>query len=530
MRVKGCRSSDLLYLFDTYVLDAKRRELRRSGTIVPAPPQVFDVLEYLIRNRDRVVSRDDLIGAVWGGRVISESALATRINAVRSTIGDNGEKQHFIKTLPRKGFRFVADVQEQPEVASGETADVAADPQIISPISLPGPSIAVLPFANLGADKDQDFLCDGIVEDIITMLSQISGLFVIARNSTFAYKGKDVDVRDVGRQLGVRYIMEGSVRHSGDRLRVTAQLIDSTSGAHVWAERYDRRLQDVFEIQDELTKEIVTALRVKLTDGEQARIWLRSTTNFEAWSYATRGVDYLWRGTSSDMTEARNMLERALACDATYARAAAFIALTYYFDARFNYASSKEQALRKHAEFTRCALEINPEEPYAILMRSGVRAFEGCFDEALKDVKVAVAKSPGDAYCWCRYARILNNVERTVEGERAIRHAMQLNPIYPISYETILGDALLRQRRLIDAIEVFKQASKRQPKYLPPPLYLASAYSSLDDLPAAHAAVAELLQLDPSFDLRAAESFYISSDDKSRRAFLDSLRRAGLPG
>ena len=195
----------------------------------------------------------------------------------------------------------------------------------------------------MSEDKDQEYLADGIVEDTLTALSQVSSLFVVARNSSFAFKGKNPDVRDVGRQLGVRYVLEGSVRRSGDRLRVTAQLIDATDGAHVWAERYDRRVQDIFDIQDELTKEIVTALRIKLTDGEQANIWLRSTNNIEAWGYAMRGAEHVWRGTAADMAQARILLERAVASDPAYAKGAALIALTHYYDNRFNYSPSRER-------------------------------------------------------------------------------------------------------------------------------------------------------------------------------------------
>src|SRR5262249_48383220 len=177
----------------------------------------------------------------------------------------------------------------------------AAGKQPVSALTLPDrPSIAVLPFTNMSGDKEQEFLADGLVEDTITTLSQVSSLFVVARNSSFAFKGKSIEIREVGRQLGVRYVLEGSVRRSDNRLRVTAQLIDATDGAHIWAERYDRQIQDVFDVQDELTKEIVTALRIKLTDGEQASLWLRSTNNVEAWGYAIRGADHIWRGTAAD--------------------------------------------------------------------------------------------------------------------------------------------------------------------------------------------------------------------------------------
>jgi TolB-like protein len=217
----------LPYLFEDYSLDTDRRELRRGGSLVPVEPQVFDLLEYLIRNRERVVSRDDLVASVWQGRIVSESALSTRINALRAAIGDSGEAQRLIKTLPRKGIRFVGVVHEQlkPQAmtAPGTGAEQAA-------LTLPDkPSIAVLPFTNMDRDPEQEYFADGVAEEIVTALSRCNWLFVIARNSSFTYKGKAVDVRQVGRELGVRYVLEGSVRRSGNRLRFISQLIDATT-------------------------------------------------------------------------------------------------------------------------------------------------------------------------------------------------------------------------------------------------------------------------------------------------------------
>ena len=209
----------MLYRFDDFSLDTDRRELRRGTDIVRLEPQVFDLLVYLIRNRERVVSKDDLIAAIWGGRIVSESALTTRINAVRGAIGDSGEAQRLIKTFQRKGIRFVGAVREeqQPAVAATAAAPIAAEPAAPA-LALPDrPSIAVLPFANVSGDSEQEYFADGMADEIITALSRCSWLFVIARNSSFTYKGRAVDVRQVGRELGVRYVLEGSVRRGGNR-------------------------------------------------------------------------------------------------------------------------------------------------------------------------------------------------------------------------------------------------------------------------------------------------------------------------
>jgi len=221
------------YLFEDYDLDTDRCELRRGSHIVPTAPQVFDLLGYLIRQRERVVSKDDLVNAIWNGRIVSDVALTTRLNAARSAIGDSGEEQRLIKTLPRKGFRFVGVVREEdrPPAVTAHSGDADSSKAVLA---LPDkPSIAVLPFENMSGDPEQQYFADGMVEEITTALSRFKWLFVIARNSSFTFKGRAVDIKEVGRSLGVRYVLEGSVRKSPGKVRITGQLIDAVTGAHI---------------------------------------------------------------------------------------------------------------------------------------------------------------------------------------------------------------------------------------------------------------------------------------------------------
>jgi TolB-like protein len=220
----------LRYLFEDFALDAERRELHRGADIISVAPQVFDLLDYLIRNRERVVSKDDLIRAVWNGRIVSDAALTTRLNAARSAIGDTGEGQRLIKTLPRKGFRFIGSVQEDGG-KSPAVPDNRVEPEKLT-LALPDkPSIAVLPFENMSGDPEQEYFADGMVEEIVTALSRNKQLFVIARNSSFAFRGRSVEIKQVARDLGVRYILEGSVRKSGSRVRITGP-VDRCSFRH----------------------------------------------------------------------------------------------------------------------------------------------------------------------------------------------------------------------------------------------------------------------------------------------------------
>ena len=254
------------FSFSDHSLDTDRRELRRGSDPIAVEPQVFDLLVYLLQNRDRVVSKEDLIAAVWGGRIVSDSTMTSRINAARKAIGDSGEQQKLIRTVARKGLRFVGAVTvhshgSRPDSPGAVPTSLDSDqdrPRSTQPRT-DRPAIAVLPFINMSGDPEQEYFSDGITEDIITALSKLRWFFVIARNSSFIYKGRAVHIRQIADEVGVGYVVEGSVRKGGDRVRITVQLNDVATGSHIWAERYDRELADVFAVQDEITEAIVAA-------------------------------------------------------------------------------------------------------------------------------------------------------------------------------------------------------------------------------------------------------------------------------
>jgi TolB-like protein/tetratricopeptide (TPR) repeat protein len=262
--------SGLKYFFDSFVFDPDRRELRQGDAVVAMQPQVFDLLEYLIRNRDRVVSKEDIFNSVWGGRIVSESSLTSRINAARAVLGDSGEEQRLLRTLPRKGIRFVGVVREQ-----GADAEAVLEPGPAAARSKgedARPSIAVLPLVNLSGEADSLRFADALAEDVITELSRSPELLVVSRNSSFVYRDKSVDTRQIGQALGVKFVLEGSVRRATGRIRVVAQLIDANDGSHVWAERFDFAVDEAAATQDELTREIVLAVRSRLTKGKSVRL------------------------------------------------------------------------------------------------------------------------------------------------------------------------------------------------------------------------------------------------------------------
>lgn len=291
----------MVFTFAGFVLDTERRELRRGGEGVPMEPQVFDFLVTLVRNRERVLTKDDLIDAIWKGRVVSDSAIAARVNAVRRTVGDNGTAQRLIRTLPRRGVRFVGEVREHEASVVVEPSPAALT--VVQPTQPNRPSIVVLPFQHLSADPDQQYFADGVTEDLTTDLSRISDLLVISRSTAFTYKDTPVDVRQIGSELSVRYVLEGSVRRSTHRVRVSAQLIDAKTGVHLWAERFDRQIGEVLALQDEITGRIAAALNLQLILVEASR----PTTRLDALDLIFRGPLLLRSGHRTKPTRRRSI-------------------------------------------------------------------------------------------------------------------------------------------------------------------------------------------------------------------------------
>ena len=336
------------FVFQDFTLDGHRRELRRGEVLVPLEPKVFDLLAYLVEHHDRVISRDELISVIWEGRIVSESALATCINAARAAVGDSGGEQRLIKTLPRKGIRFVGSVRQ--DQLKPEPAENSAPGEASSQLALPDrPSIAVLPFQNISSDAEQEYFVDGVVGDIISELSRIKWLFVIARNSSFVYKGKAVDVKQVARELGVRYVLEGSVRKVGDRVRIAAQLIEAQTGVHLWAERYDRLYHDIFALQDELTMSVIGAIEPNLRKVEIERVRRKRPESLDAYDLALQALPYTYSHRAEDADRAIPLLVKALDLEPGYPAAHASLAWCYHFLFRLGLRAEDRDAAIRHA-------------------------------------------------------------------------------------------------------------------------------------------------------------------------------------
>jgi TolB-like protein len=340
--------------FGDCALDTARRELSRGGEPVHIEPQVFDLLLHLIQNRDHVVSKDDLLSAVWHGRIVSESTLSTRIGEARCAVGDSGERQQFIRTVARRGFRFIGEVRQEPiesKKPEEETDRAPGD----------RPAIAILPFINLSGDPAQVYFSDGITEDIITDLSRWRRLAVRSRSASFRYRNAEADLGRIARELDVRYIVEGSVRRLGERTRISAQLIDTESGSHLWAERFDREIADVFRLQDEVVQTIVGTLvgRVQAADAERAR--RKPPASLAAYDCVLRGNALPWDDTKG-IEEAARLFETAIEIDSGYGLAHALLAVMRYRHWYNDLRGSDDAALNEAYQLAMRAVDLAGNE------------------------------------------------------------------------------------------------------------------------------------------------------------------------
>jgi adenylate cyclase len=526
----------LIFLFEDYAFDTDRRELRHGDVAVSVEPQVFDLLAYLIKNRDRVASKDDLVAAIWGGRIVSESTLATRINAARGAIGDSGAEQRLIKTLARKGLRFVGDVREEakPEEVAPIGAGHPAGRKPELELSLPDkPSIAVLPFANLSGDPQQDYFSDGITEDIITELSRFSELLVIARNSTFQFKGKAADIRQVGRELGARYVLEGSVRRSGCRIRITAQLIDAMTGANRWAERYDRELHDVFAVQDEVARAIVAILAALVNRAEIDRALLKPPAVWEAYEYYLRGAEayslHSTRRTPASLYGARRLLEQSLAIDPDYARACAMLSETYVY----GYVEPLDRdyvnpaALDRALELAEAAVNLDARLPQAHAQLGHVLVFKRRHDAAIAAFERAFALNPN--FIDNRFAFALSCAGEHTRAIEVLEANIRLDPFQPVIFSLgAMGMANYMLKRY-DAVRLLRECASRLPNLQACHVFLASAYAQSGQLEEASAAAAEVLRINPNFTIERWRCLAVYKNPEDAEHRIDGLRKAGLP-
>jgi TolB-like protein/cytochrome c-type biogenesis protein CcmH/NrfG len=430
------------------------------------------------------------------------------------------------------GEREVKNIREPIRVY--RWTDVAADPKpsmagAKGALPLPDkPSIAVLPFDNMSGDPEQEYFSDGISEDLITDLSKISGIFVVSRHAAFLYKGKAVRPEQVSRELAVRYILEGSIRKAENRVRITAQLIDATTGFHLWAERYDRDLDDIFSVQDEITQKIVAALEVKLTEGEQERVAHRYTESAKAYDVYLRAREYYLRFNKEANMQAQQLYERAIEIDPNYAPAYAELSLTYFVE-WYRQWSEDPQALDRGLEAAQRAVTLDDFLPEAHTMLGWIHLWRKRHEQAIAEGERAIALDPNYADGYARLGYILSFSGRPEEAIGLIKKAMRLDPHYPFVYLCYLGHSYYLAGQIEEAIAALKRAIARNPDYLSSYRWLAAIYSELGREEEARTAVAEILRISPLSSIEFSRKSIPYKDPPILERCIDALRKAGLP-
>jgi TolB-like protein/cytochrome c-type biogenesis protein CcmH/NrfG len=514
------------FQFEDFLLDPERRELRRGGALIAVEPQVFDLLNHLIRNRERVVTRDDLLDAVWNGRVVSESTLSSRINAARRALDDNGDEQRLIRTVARKGIRFVG------EVVAERTAAASAPPSREAAAGLPlldRPAIAVLPFTNMSGEAEQEYFSDGISEDIITALSKLRWFLVIARNSSFIYKGRTVHLRQIAEELGVRYVVEGSVRKGGDRVRITAQLNDVATGSHLWAERYDRELADVFAVQDEITERIVAAVEPQLYAAEGDRAQHKPPESMDAWDLVIRALSHYWRVTRQDHVVAQALLEKAIALDPNYGKALGLLGTSYMFTAHMGW-MEMAAAMPVAERAALAAIRADGEDAWAHNALGHVHLFARRFEDSLAEFETALQLNPSFALAQGYYGLALSYCGRWRDADAAARRAIRLSPRDPYApvYFGIAAYAQFLGGNYDEAIRLAHESLRQRSDFVGAHRVLTSAAGMAGRTALAGAALADLRRAQPNVSRAWIAEFMPIKLAADRDRYLEGFRRAGL--
>jgi adenylate cyclase len=517
------------YRFDNCTLDLKRGCLSVADREVEMRPKGFAMLRHLVESAGRLVTKDEAVAAVWGATAVTDDSLARCISDVRAAIADRHHR--VIKTVPRRGYIFTSNVTGEEQVdARMEDIDAAA------PISLTEDqaSIAVLAFTNLSGDPREEYLSDGITEDIITELSRFSELSVIARNSTFQFKGKPVDVRHIGRELRARYVLEGSVRREGKRVRVTAQLIDSTTGAHRWAERYDRTLGDMLNLQAELAGEIVSVLAVQVVKAEVERTRAKPPSDWQAHDCYLRATalagTYQSTLNREQLHESRRLLRKALEFDRDYARAHSALALGYVSSwvHRWDDDCPWPAAIDRAYDSAHSAVLLAPNLPEAYVSLGCVLSFKRQHEAAVAAFERAILLNPNFTNWRFPFALILaGEPARAID---ALGAHMSLDPFYEPQAPGLMGFAYFMLQRYDEALVHLRQCVARAPGLRLVRLWLAATHARLGDKTNAKSEALEVLKIDPAYTIDGwARLFLPFKLAQDAQHFFGSLREAGIP-
>ncbi len=453
-----------------------------------------------------------------GGICISGDVYNQVRNRVAATFKDLGEQE--VKHVSRPVRVYAVNP------ATTVTAEYSGAPVLPLPKK---PSIAVLPFENMSGDPEQDYFADGISEDVITDLSKVSALFVIARNSSFTYKGRAVDIRDVSRELGVKYVLEGSVRKSGNRVRITAQLIDGREGGHVWAERYDRDLEDIFAVQDEITRTIVEALKIRLTEAEQSRIGTTGSLNIEAYDYTLRGRDLFYRFTPETNIEAQNLFRKAIELDEKFALAYSGLSFAKFVQYTNGWSGADETTLEEGFQLASKAVRLAPADPIARRNMGLGHTWKKDLDRGIIEMDRAIELDPNFSEAHAGRSYVLSFAGRPDDAIASLQTAMRLNPMYPDIWLHFMGHAEFMRGDYEAVIAPLQRRIRLRPETDISRVLLASTLGHLGRIEEAQATWAEVMKINPGYSIKQKARVLPYKNPNDWNRFLDGLRKAGLP-
>ena len=517
----------MAFRFNQITLDPGQYRLSRAGKQIPIEPRAFDLLVYLVENRNRVVTRNELLDNLWKGKVVTDSALGASLKDARKAIGDSGSQQKMIKTVHGRGYQFIAQVSESTD--DSPVADMV--PGSGELLELPEkPSVAVLPFTNMSGDPEQEFFADGLTDELITGLSKVPGLFVIANNSTMTYKGRAVDVKLVAREQGVRFVLEGAIRKSGDKIRVSAQLIDGLSGHHLWAERYESEIEDIFSVQDDISHRVVVELQAKLVTGDRSRPWATGTSNLRAWELVSNVKSRIEKHVREETMIAKPMVLEALELDPNYSAAWCLLGWILWEEAAWGWVDDSEKSMQKAADAARKSLAIDPPYPGGYGLMGYVHHYLGEVEAAIEVSEKGVEIAPSDSGLLALLGNLLVETGRFGEGIKKLHRAIRLCPFPPSWYLTSLGLGYHLDGDNEAAIPTLKRAAMQEPDSLYSWLYLVSALVETGASSEMGEIVKKVLDIEPGLSTGDFANKWLGSlDESNRQRVLGNFATAGLP-
>jgi TolB-like protein/Tfp pilus assembly protein PilF len=512
-------------VFGPFRLDIRRRMLSRDGNLLPLRPRSLEILCVLAGSAGQIISKDELMAKVWPGLVVEENTIQVHVSALRKALGEDIGGQRYIVTIPAIGYRFIANASES--TAPQGPADTGAA------LALPDkPSIAVMPFDNMSGDREQDYFADGMVEDIITALSRMRWLFVIARNSTFTYKGRAVDARQVGRELGIRYVLEGSVRKVGKRVRITGQLIDALTGAHLWADRFDGELADIFELQDHVTVSVVNAIAPTLERAETERAKRKPTESLTAYDYYLRAVARMNEFTREGNDEALHLFRKAVDLDPDFASAHGMAAACYGLRRASGWAIDFKEERAEAARLARRGASLGQNDAVALAASAYALSYVvRDLDTAAALVERALVLDPNLAVAWHYSGAIRAWLSEPDIAIEHLAYSMRLSPLDPLTpiRQNMTGFAHFVAGRYDEASVWAKRALRDRPNFVAGLRLLAASSAFMGRMAEAGEAITRHLELEPAMRLSKLRDYNPLRDPADFARFAEGLRKAGMP-